>query len=647
VKPISTAEAAILERMGIQDRWRVALLLPSSYEDITLPAAKVTELHESHPRPIALTVDGTVSTSGSRGVPRAVFAVYDDAGGRYRATIFGNARQWEQRLKSGDRQTYLAVAKTFGGQLHVTIKEAVEGAYVGRVRPNYPARRSRTPPALVRALVTALLPEAIPHAAKFVREQLQAVAPIEKILADVGCPGWTLEDLIAQAHAPHDMAYAAHANAAYQCLAALGALARMHASRAPVSATPLHLHTIDQRIAQLPFALTADQRLAVDDIVKRLALSEALRHVVAGECGSGKTSVGSVIAAAVVDASPGARVLVMVPNAPLAAQFRDDFATSFKDIPTALVTADADPCITGAKVVFGTSAVLHRDLGQFALVEVDEQQNWSRAQREQYVARDTHLIELSATCIPRTQALVRFGRVSVSQMRTPHTAKNIRTRLWEGTQGATALMQQIAQVIAASQPVLVVYPKREATGSEAIPDRYSIEMAIPRWERAFPGRVRAITSDDDPAAKRAAIGDLEQGRASVLLATTVVQVGLNIAGLRHIVIAHPERHGLTGLHQLRGRVARQGGDGFCELLALETMSEKARARIEALLSTTDGFALAEKDLQLRGTGDLGEDAETQSGADQTFLYGVPLGPDRIAAVAGLWTTYSATKEAGC
>ena len=80
-------------------------------------------------------------------------------------------------------------------------------------------------------------------------------------------------------------------------------------------------------------------------------------------------------------------------------------------------------------------------------------------------------------------------------------------------------------------------------------------------------------------------------------------------------------------------------DRFCELLALETMSEKARARIEALLSTTDGFALAEQDLQLRGTGDLGEEAQTQSGADQTFLYGVPLSPDRLAAVAGLWATY--------
>lgn len=640
---VSTAEAAILERMGIDERWKVALLLPSSYDDIKRPHQSVTQLHESTPSAITLTIDGAVSTSGSGGVPRVTFMVADATGGRSRATIFGNAKLWERKLAQGQSHTFLAIAKQYAGQLQVTIKEQIEPQYVGRIRPTYPARRSKTSASLVRATVGSLLAQAIPQAARFVESELGAVAPLNTILDDIGCPRWTLHDLIAQVHQPNDMAYAAHANAAYRRLAALGALARMHLrGPEPRANRPIALHSLNKRIAQMPFKLTSDQLQAVAQIAALLQHGAPIRHVVAGECGSGKTCVGSVVAAAVIDESPAARVLVLVPNGALAMQFRREFNTAFPDIKTGLVTAQSEAEDAQGKVIFGTSAALHTDLGAFDLVIVDEQQNWSRAQREQYVASNTHLIELSATLIPRTQALVKFGKVTVSQMRSTHAARDIRTRLWQGKQGATDLMREVAAVIAKGDPVVVVYPKREATGGDAIPDRYSIGMATPRWERAFPGQVRAITSDDDAAGKQAAIADIEAGRARVLLATTVVQVGLNISGLRNIVIAHPERHGLTGLHQIRGRVARQGGVGYCELLAIETISDKARARLDALMSTTDGFALAEKDLELRGTGDMGVDSQTQSGADQTFLYGVAMSADLIQEVAGMWERYLET-----
>lgn len=641
----SSAARAVFSRMGLTHVWQAALLLPASYTDIR-PVHRATDLSEAEPAALTFRVAGPVSTSGSGGVPRATLAIQDAAGDTCRATIFGNAREWANKLKIGECFTFLATGKHFAGEWRLTLKEPVEAEYVGKVRPTYPLRRCKQTPALVRAIVRAHIPAAMPQAVAFVGAQLEKIASIERILADIGCPGWTLAQLIEQVHAPANLQYAEHARGAYLKLAALGALARLHYSQPEQPAAPIRLTTLRARADTLSITLTDDQRNAVREIAALLNRPVAMRAILSGEVGSGKTIAASLIAAGVIDADARNRVLVMAPNATIATQFRKEFSEAFPDIASVLVTAESDPGEEAlqARMVFGTSAVLFRDLGRFDLAVVDEQHKWSRSQREHYVAADTHLLEMSATCIPRSQALVKYGRVSLLQMRSYHAKKNIVTRLWEGPEQTKRLMRGIASVIEQGRPVIVVYPKCEVSGDDAtcaaaIDDRHSIEAAIPRWEKAFPGRVRAITGDNLTEEKRAAIQDLEEGRASILLATSVIETGVTIKGLRNIVIAHPERHGLTSLHQFRGRLARHGGDGFCELLVFEPLSEKARARLNAVMSTTDGFKLSELDLQLRGTGDMGANSETQSGADQTFLFGVPLSVELIEQVQPLWAGY--------
>jgi len=640
----SSAARAIFTRMGISEPWQAALLLPATYDDMTR-LHTAAELSESEVKPLRFRVASAVSTSGSGGVPRATLLIVDSTGAQYRATIFGNARDWAKRLTLDAHFTFLATAKMFGGELRVTLKEMVEPEYMGSVRPTYPTRRSKQSPALVRSIIRSHVPAALSSAVKFVTKQLEPIAPIERILEDIGCPGWTLSQLIEQAHAPVTMEYAVHARRSYLKLAALGALARLHLASPDRKAEPIIFRSLPQRIAAMPYKLTQDQDRAIHEIAGLLRRPVAARCVIAGDVGVGKTGVASLAGACVLDADPRHRAMILAPNATLAAQFQREFEQAFPDIASVLVTADTDVENPAARMVFGTSAVLFRDLGKFSLVVIDEQQNWSRAQREHYVAADTHLIELSATCIPRTQALVKFGKVAMIRMTQCHAKKNIRTRLWEGHDQVRTLMKGIQSVVAKKRPVIVVYPKREVTGADekagALSDRYSIEAALPRWEKLFPGRVRAITSDDDADAKKKAIADLEEGRADLIIATTVVQVGLNIRGLRNIVIVHPERHGITALHQLRGRVARHGGDGFCELLVMEPIADKARARLDAVVSTCDGFELAELDLALRGTGDMGDASETQSGADQTFLFGIPLTVELIEKVRELWSGYLA------
>ncbi|KZC32582.1 hypothetical protein RhoFW510R10_11750 [Rhodanobacter sp. FW510-R10] len=536
----------------------------------------------------------------------------------------------------------LVVGKEWRGELGLTCKENVDLHWLGKVRPLYPGRgadRERT-----RAIVRTFLPGNVQHASAYVARHLEPIAQVQHLLAAVGCEGWSLEDVIWQTHEPKSLAYADHARRAYLELAALGAIHRSQSGHDPQPAAPLVLATLSSRASAFPGQLTSDQRVAVKGIAQELAQPVAMRAVLAADVGTGKSWVAELLAAASADA--GGRTLIMAPTYPLAVQLAEEFQRIFPDIPCVLVADGHDDSqAAAATVVVGTSAVLTRSLGEFALVVVDEQQRWSRGQREHYVTTRTHLLEMSATCIPRTQALIRFGKVAVFQMRETHAKKEIHTHLWEGS--GAPMFAHVKAAIDAGRPIMVVYPKRESEddckkkrskGKAAgqIDDRHSIEEAFPRWDSMYPGRVRAMTGEDDNEAKRAGIDDLKEGRAQILLTTTVVEVGISVANLYDIVVVHPDRYGITTLHQLRGRVARNGGVGHCHLWCPEPMSAKTRERLEVVVSTTDGFELAEADLRIRGTGDLGAESSTQSGADETLLFGAPLTVELIEDVSAIW-----------
>jgi ATP-dependent DNA helicase RecG len=136
-------------------------------------------------------------------------------------------------------------------------------------------------------------------------------------------------------------------------------------------------------------------------------------------------------------------------------------------------------------------------------------------------------------------------------------------------------------------------------------------------------------SDTD---KETALQAMRENKASILVATTVVEVGINLPKLRRVVVVHPERHGLTTLHQIRGRVARLGGEGWCDLFLPNHVKEKTMNRLQVMETTTDGFKVAEWDMRLRGVGDLSQNSSKQSGSDDTFLFGRPLSLDILDEV---------------
>lgn len=611
-----------LASFGIEHPWQAALFLPSSFLDCRHLDASALDLHKREKRAIRLTIKSTPTFEGRGGPPRIGFTATDGQGASYRAAIFGDSRQWLERLQVGHAYVMLATGHEFNGTFRVTIHELLPDKYAGRLIPVYPVPKARIEPEAFRALIARFLPEGIPVAAQHIESQLDSIAPLQQLIELLNAPGWTIEQLLQQAHYPHDDTYIQPVRATLMRLSALGSLAKAAAEKAGAVSNPIRLATLDRRMLAMPFTLTEDQANAIRDIAKDMASPvKTTNRVVAGDVGVGKTAVIGVIAAATADA--GRRSVVLFPSTLVARQAHAAMCAWSPDLKITLVTGETGGSEDlNAPILVGTSALLHRNLPEIDVLMCDEQHRWARDQRELHRAPTTHFVELSATCIPRTQALVRFGHLDVSEMRQTHKPKFIETTLHIGPEGTRKLMDELLYVVRGGNPVFIIYPKREK-GKDA-EDRLNIEAATKRWENMFPGRVATLTGDDDEATKEKTVAAIRGGLKQILLCTTVVEVGVDVPNLRHIVVIDPQNYGLVQLHQLRGRVARAGGEGWCYLLAPNGLPLRSRQRMDIFMQTTDGFRIAEADLEQRGAGDLSSKSSRQHGADGNFLHGTKI-----------------------
>lgn len=651
-----------LASLGLQEVAHIPLYLPTGHDDLSQVADSAHRFADQDVTfPIFLT-PRTTPRAYYNGAPRITFDATDDQGDAYRVTIFGDTKEWIATLADAQRSCFLCTAKTWNGSTTLVATELVAPEWAGRLRPRYAGKPRVMTPLSVREAILEWLPRSIDDATRHVREQLARFGPIDALLADVGAKGWSIKQIIQQVHLPASAAHGRHARLVFMRLAALGTMAMLHSRVNAPKPNPIRLRTIEQRIASMRYTLTQDQRAAIDHIASAMQHPSQTAHVLcAGEVGTGKSFVATAIAAAVHDAGVDRRVAILTPNAILSGQMFDELRRDFPDVDAALVIGDTPTSADlSHRVLVGTSAILFRANGVvFDLVVVDEQHRFGRGQREQLVTGGTHLVEMSATPIPRTQALIRFGRVSVVELRQTHKPKTIVTSLYEGADGGRALFAAIAPSIRAGEPVLVVYPKRDkaSAGEDEQPDliggstrpraqsnqapsglndRHSVEVARSRWEQLFPGKVRTLTGDDLDETKTRVLDDVVKGRAQVMLCTTVVETGVNLPNLYHIVIVCPDRHGLMGLHQLRGRVARNGGTGYCHLLSPDGLKPKQRDRLQYFCETPSGFDLAEYDLRERGAGDLSPDSDRQSGADQTFIFGTSLELQHLDDILPIW-----------
>jgi ATP-dependent DNA helicase RecG len=436
--------------------------------------------------------------------------------------------------------------------------------------------------------------------------------------------GWTdWKTAVARAHAPTEPgdlspSHPARARLAFDELLASQlaiALVRHHNRTLAGHATQGDGRLRQAALASLGFELTASQTQAIAEIADDLGKEERMVRLLQGDVGSGKTLVALLAMLICVEA--GAQAAMMAPTELLA---RQHFATiaplaEAAGVRIALLTGRdgqrakkqtlqglADGTI---QLVVGTHALVQEDVefADLALAVVDEQHRFGVHQRMALSSKGhaVDLLVMTATPIPRTLMLAAYGDLDVSKLtekpkgRQPIDTRTIPLeRLGEVAQG-------IGRQIAAGARVYWVCPLIEE--SEEI-DLANVQERFRLLSDRFPGKVGLLHGRLKGAEREATMAAFSDGRLSILVATTVIEVGVDVPAATVMVIEHAERFGLAQLHQLRGRVGRGSAKSTCLLLYAQPLGETAKARLAIMRETEDGFRIAEEDLKLRGAGEL-------------------------------------------
>lgn len=379
---------------------------------------------------------------------------------------------------------------------------------------------------------------------------------------------------------------------------------------------------VDDRIRRaaleiLPFRLTGDQKHALKEIVTDLQRPQPMNRLLQGDVGSGKTIVA--LLATLVAMENGFQAALMAPTELLAEQHYLNIARLLapsrfepvlltgtmsagarRDVWERLAAGDAHLAVGTHALV--QEAVGFKDLG-FAII--DEQHRFGVRQRATLRQKGLHpdVLVMTATPIPRTLALTAYGDLDVSVLRElPPGRHPIRTRL-ASESDRISVYQHVRRRLREGRQAYVVYPLVEE--SEKLDLRAATEMAHQLETTVFPdfrvGLVHGRMSADEREQVMAAFA---AGDVDLLVATTVIEVGVDVANASIILIEHAERFGLAQLHQLRGRVGRGPHDAACVLFHGPRLTDAARARLDAVVATTDGFEIAERDLEIRGPGDF-------------------------------------------
>ncbi len=363
-------------------------------------------------------------------------------------------------------------------------------------------------------------------------------------------------------------------------------------------------------VDRLPFKLTKDQLKSVKDIYDDLTSSNRMNRLLQGDVGSGKTIVSFI--ALYINYLAGYQGALMAPTEILAFQHYQNFIKLFPNLNVVLLTGklkakekkEAQALIESGKanIIIGTHALISEDVTyhNLGLVITDEQHRFGVAQRGNLKNKGLtpDILYMSATPIPRTYALTLYGDMDISSIRTmPNGRKPVKTYVKTNKEIKDVLYMMLDQIKAHHQ-IYVIAPLIEESDKIDLEDVYKLEE---KMKRAF-GKVCNVGimhGKMTPKEKDEVMDKFKQNKIQILISTTVIEVGVDVANATMIVIFDSYRFGLSALHQLRGRVGRNDLDSYCILI-----SDRETKRLEVLTKTNDGFKVSEEDFKLRGGGDI-------------------------------------------
>jgi ATP-dependent DNA helicase RecG len=368
---------------------------------------------------------------------------------------------------------------------------------------------------------------------------------------------------------------------------------------------------------RLPFALTPGQREVLDALESDFASGGTVHRLLQGEVGSGKTVVALAFLLRAIES--GHQAAIMAPTEVLAGQHARTVETYLDGLPVRRhVLLGATPAREKreiqeeiaqgrADLLVGTHALIQEAVhfSRLGAVVVDEQHRFGVRQRARLADADhlPHVVVMTATPIPRTLAMTAYGDLDLTVIRDlPPGRRPVTTRI-AGPEVRETVMEFVREKVVAGAQAYFVYPLVEETEKQDLLAATEESRHLAR--EVFPGlKVDLLHGRMGHAEKEEVMGRFREGRTHVLVCTTVVEVGIDVPNATLMVIHHPERFGLSQLHQLRGRIARGPRKGVCILLLEGGVGPVAHRRLEIFQSTTDGFRIAEEDLGLRGPGDL-------------------------------------------
>ncbi len=633
-KPKSAPQKA-LDKLGLKRPIDLALHLPLRYEDETRlsPIASAREGHSVQCEGVV--VDNRIELRGRR---QLLVKIVDDAGSELLLRFLHFYPSHQKSMALGQR---------------LRVRGELRGGFFGRemVHPSFKAVDEHTP--LAQSL-TPVYPTSAGLPQSYLRKAVAAGlarAPLEELLPPGSVPARLppLREALQFLHHPPPSASLVqledHSHPAWQRLKFEELLAQQlsqlkaQRERALLQAPALRgarggLH--ERLLAALPFALTAAQQRVVEEIAQDLALPQPMHRLLQGDVGSGKTVVAALAAAVCMDA--GWQCALMAPTEILAEQHFRKLVQWLEPlgIKVAWLTGSVkgrarqqmlDAVADGsAGLVVGTHAVIEEKVQfkQLGLAIVDEQHRFGVAQRlalrkklEAQASRgrgqsmEPHMLMMSATPIPRTLAMTYFADLAVSTIdELPPGRSPIVTKVFADTK-RLEVIAKIADAVAQGQQVYWVCPLIEE--SETLDLKNATETHA-ELSAALAGHgVGLLHGRMPPAEKAAVMAEFSANRLSVLVATTVIEVGVDVPNASLMVIEHAERFGLSQLHQLRGRVGRGAVASVCVLLYTGPLSITGKDRLRAMAETTDGFEIARRDLDIRGPGEFM--GARQSGAE--------------------------------
>jgi len=548
--------------------------------------------------------------------PRQPYRVWcSDETGKLCLTYFNGREDYLKKLlPPGERRVISGKIELYQGEVQMTHPDHVvpleELESVLRVEPVYGLTGGLTQRPLQKAIASA-----VARAPELPEWQDAAYRKKQK------WAGW--KSALATAHAPADESdlapmHPARARLAFDELLASQlaiALVRHHNRSLPGRTTRGDGGLQKRALAALPFQLTPSQIFATAEIAGDMAKAERMVRLLQGDVGSGKTLVAFLAMLTAVEA--GAQAALMAPTELLARQHYATIAplAEAAGVTLALLTGRdgsrqkkqtmqglADGTI---QLVVGTHALVQEEVefADLALAVVDEQHRFGVHQRMALSSKShsVDLLVMTATPIPRTLMLAAYGDLDVSKLtEKPAGRQPIDTRTIP-LERVGEVADAVGRMMASGAGIYWVCPLIEE--SEDV-DLANAEERHRLLSARYPGKVGLVHGRLKSAEREATMAAFADGRLSILVATTVIEVGVDVPAATVMIIEHAERFGLAQLHQLRGRVGRGSAKSTCLLLYAQPLGETAKARLAIMRETEDGFRIAEEDLKLRGEGDV-------------------------------------------